>query len=273
MIDWIRQRLAQPLKTGPLPAGKVSLDHQQAGDIVTLCAGKPDDHQIMGQNVAHYLAHMRSLGDVLPEQALTDKKSLQKAISAGMSGVGSNREVLEKLRWRSKLQREIQSPYQDQQVGQRLRDCVQDLKSVLPEFAHIPHQLYLVGGPLGEREGRFGANSDLDVVMEVAPDCLTQAQAVVGRLERAVGERKHTFELHLTSSQEWPAVAHYFGASVELDEARLGPQVEGVIRDGLGTHGLQVNDQWRATRTEWSEPVVLSAASPFPRQSVTSLKS
>lgn len=273
MIDWIRQRLQLPPRTVPVPARELPLDHQQAGDIVSLCGGKPDDHQIMSQNVAHYLAHMRSLGDELPAEALTDKRSLQKAVSAGMSGLGCGREVAEKLRWRSKLQREIQSPYHDRQVGDRVHDCLQDLQSVLPEFAHIPHQLYLVGGPLGEREGRFGANSDLDVVMEVAPDSLLQAQELVGRLERASGERKHTFELHLTSSQQWPTVARYYGASVQLDESRLASQVEGVIRDGLGVHGLQVDGQWQATRTEWSEPVLLSAATPFPRQSVTSLKS
>lgn len=272
MIDWIRQRLQMPPKPRAIPR-ELPLDHQQAADIVSLCGGKPDDHQIMGQNVAHYLAHMRSLGDELPAGALTDKRLLQKAVSAGMSGLGSSREVAERLRWRSKLQREIQSPYQDQQVGERLDDCLRDLQSVLPEFSKIPHQLYLVGGPLGEREGRFGANSDLDVVMKVASDALPQAQALLGQLDKGRGERKHTFELHLTSSQEWPLVANYYGASVQLDESRLEPQVEGLIRDGLGAHGLQVNTDWQAVRTEWSEPVVLNAATPFPRQSVTSLKS
>ncbi len=271
MIGWIHKWLHLPPQNvaarAPLP-----LDHQQARDIVTLCGGKPGQHQIMEQNVANYLAHMRSLGDQLPAEALRDKQSLQKAVSAGMSGVGGQREVAEKLRWRSKLQREIQSPYQDQQVGERLQECVQDLQSVLPEFAQYPHHLYLVGGPLGEREGRFGGNSDLDVVMEVSPEVLSRAQALVGQLERAAGERKHTFELHLTSTQEWPAVANYYGASVELDESRLEPQLESLIRDGLGAHGLQVDADWKATRTEWSEPVTLSAPTPFPRQSVTSLK-
>ena len=271
MIDWIRQRLHMPTQKvaaqAPLP-----LDHQQAGDIVSLCGGKPDQHQIMEQNVANYLAHMRSLGDELPAGALQDKKSLQKAVSAGMSGVGGQREVAEKLRWRSKLQREIENPYQDQQVGERLQVCLQDLESVLPEFAKFPHQLYLVGGPLGEREGRFGGNSDLDVVMQVTPELLPQAQAVLGQLERPARERKHTFELHLTSSQEWPGVANYYGSTVELDESRLGPQLEGLVRDGLAAHGLQVDANWKATRTEWNEPVTLSAPTPFPRQSVTSLK-
>lgn len=273
MIDWIRQRLHLPASsTAPKTRPELPLDHQQASDIVSLCGGKSGQHQIMEQNVANYLAHMRGLGDELGPEALHDKQSLETAVAAGMSGIGSQREVLEKLRWRSKLHREIQSPYQDQQVGERLRDCLQDLQSVLPEFAKIPHQLYLVGGPLGEREGRFGGNSDLDVVMKVPPEDLSRAQALVGQLERSARERKHTFELHVTSSQQWPTVADYYGASVELDESRLGPQLDGLIRDGLGSHGLQIDAHWRATRTEWSEPVTLSAVTPFPRQSVTSLK-
>lgn len=273
MIDWIRQRLNVSPQAAAAPARKLPLDHQQAGDIVTLCGGKSFDHQIMGQNLAHYLAHLRSLGEELPAAALSDRKSLQKAVSAGMSGLGSSRQVTEKLRWHSKLQREIQAPYQDHQVGERLHDCLRDLQSVLPEFAQIPHQLYLVGGPLGEREGRFGANSDLDLVMRVAPDWLAPGQALMSRLERAPGERKHTFELHLTSTRQWPNVAHYYGAAVELDESRLGPQLDGLIREGMGTHGLQVDGHWQARRTGWREPVVLTAPTGFPRESVTSLKS
>lgn len=267
MIDWVRQRLHLPERPA---ARSLPLDHQQAGDIVSLCAGKPSQHQIMEQNVANYLAHMRRLGDELPPEALHDKNSLNKAVSAGMSGVGGQAQVAEKLRWRSKLQREIQSPYQDNQVGQRLNTCLDDLQSVLPEFASIPHELYLVGGPLGEREGRFGGNSDLDVVMKVEPQDLAEAQTVVHQLER--NERKHTFELHVTSSQQFPTVAEYYGSTVALDEQQLGPQVEGLIRDGLGAHGLQVDENWQAHRTEWNEPITLTAPTRFPRDSVTSLK-
>lgn len=273
MIDWIRQRLhGSPPTAAVRPPQGLPADHQQAEDIVSLCCGQAGPHQIMKQNVAHYLAHMRSLGDELPSEAFRDKQSLQKAVSAGMCGSGSQPQVAEKLRWRSKLYREIQAPYKDQQVGQRVRDCLLDLQSVLPAFTQIPHRLYLVGGPLGEREGRFGGNSDLDVVMEVTPEALPQARQVLGQLERSWEERKHTFELQLTSTRHWPTVSIYYGASVELDKSRLDSQIEGLIRDGLGAHGLQVDKDWQATRTSWKEPVSLRAVTPFPRQSVTSLK-
>lgn len=269
MIDWIRQRLHLPERP---PARPLPLDHQQAGDIVSLCGGQPSQHQIMQQNVANYLAHMRTLGDELPAEALRDQKSLQKAVSQGMVGHGGQQQVAEKLRWRSKLQREIQFPYRDNQVGVRLHECVQDLKSVLAPFAPFPHQVYLVGGPLGQREGRFGGNSDLDVVMKVQPEGLAQAQSLVAQLGREGADRKHTFELHVTSPEQFPEVERYFGASVELNETKLGTQVEGIVRDGLGAHGLAVDEHWEARRREWSPPATLVAPTPFPRTLVTTLK-
>ena len=99
MIDWVRQRLHLPERPAPRP---LPLDHQQASDIVSLCGGKPSQHQIMEQNVASYLAHMRSLGDELPAEALQDQNSLRKAVAQGMSGIGAQHQVAEKLRWRSK---------------------------------------------------------------------------------------------------------------------------------------------------------------------------
>ncbi|MFN8609662.1 MAG: hypothetical protein U0931_19135 [Vulcanimicrobiota bacterium] len=266
MIEWVRQRLHWP---SPV-SRPMSLDHQQAGDIVSLCGGKLSQHQIMEQNVANYLAHLRSLGDEIPAEALSDTRTLSQAVSGGMTGFSSQPQVLEKLRWRSKLMREIDSPYKDVEVGERLHLCLEDLQSVLPNFSEIPHQLYLVGGPLGEREGRFGGNSDLDVVMRVEPADLVRAQSLVHRLKRA--ERKHTFELHVTSSQQFPRVAEYYGATVPLDEKVLEAQVENLVRHGLGAHGLQVDEDWHAHRTKWIEPVTLSASAPFPRDSVTSLK-
>ncbi|MBS2036235.1 hypothetical protein JST97_14690 [bacterium] len=267
MIEWVRQRLHWPEHS---TARSLPLDHQQAGDIVSLCAGKLSDHQIMEQNVANYLAHMRSLGDELPAEALRDKRSLDRAVGAGMTGWSNQPDSLEKLRWRSKLDREIHSPYADFEVGQRLRECLSDLRSVLPEFSSLPHQLYLVGGPLGEREGRFGGNSDLDVVMKIDSENLARARALIRSLEKS--ERKHTFELHVTTGQQFSVVTDYYGSAVLLDEQRLDSQVETVVREGLSRHGLQVDEHWRAHRTEWNEPTTLSASTRFPREAVTSLK-
>lgn len=267
MIEWVRQRLHWPQSES---RRSLPVDHQQACEIVSLCAGKPSDHQIMEQNVASYLAHMRRLGDEIPTEALQDRRSLKRAIADGMGGVTGEPDLLERLRWRSKLDREVQAPYTDRQVGQRLRVCLNDLQSVLPEFSAIPHQLYLVGGPLGEREGRFGGNSDLDLVMKVEPEHLEAARSLVHLLERA--DRKHTLELHVTGGQQFPAVAQYYGSLVALQEEGLGPQVEGLVRDGLGSQGLQVDERWQAHRTAWAEPTTLPSSGPFPRHSVTTLK-
>ena len=75
MIDWIRQRLHLPERP---PARPLPLDHQQSG-------GKASQHQIMEQNVANYLAHIRTLGDELPPRALHDQNALKKAVSQGQA--------------------------------------------------------------------------------------------------------------------------------------------------------------------------------------------
>ncbi|CAN0407897.1 unnamed protein product, partial [Phaeothamnion confervicola] len=71
-------------------------------------------------------------------------------------------QIAGRLRWLSKLQRDIQAPYSDKQVGERLKSCSGELKSILGNFGEIGHEIHLVGGPLAANEGRFGGHSDLD---------------------------------------------------------------------------------------------------------------
>jgi hypothetical protein len=198
----------------------------------------------MAENVACYLAHLRGLGVTLPTQ--DSQKGALKAINGALQEAGSPvagepyLKLAGKLRWLSKLQRDIQAPYSDSQVGARLDTCCNDLQKILPHFSKIPHQLFLVGGPLASGEGRFGAHSDLDLVLAVDPQHRAQADQLVAQLSPAAAARKDTVQVYVTSTSQLPEVLEYFGNHAPLVAADPLPQVQQAVREGLQSQGLHI---------------------------------
>ena len=75
-------------------------------------------------------------------------------------------------RWQSKLTRDLEEPYRDEQVEQRLDVLQESLKENLQQLPGTPGRVYLTGS---FARGRLGGNSDLDGLVEVADEHLDQA--------------------------------------------------------------------------------------------------
>lgn len=107
----------------------------QAGDLMTQAKVELADHTHMRENIATYLAH--------------STRSIPSA------------------RWENKLQRELNSPYTDEQVYRHLEELEDSLQANLQELPVMPGKVYITGS---FAKGRLGANSDLDGFAVVKPE-------------------------------------------------------------------------------------------------------
>ena len=272
-FPWFSLTKAAP----PVASAPLCPDREQARDIVSLFQKKPEKNQIMAENVAGYVAHLRTLGVGLPAEGLEDRHALHSAINSAMCKAGQNHttetqlQMVGKLRWLSKLQRDVEAPYTDSQVGARLDHCCAKLTELLPHFSSIPHQLYLVGGPLAGGEGRFGANSDLDLVLTVADQDRARANLIAEQLNTH-SKHKDTLQIHITSDSEKPAVLGHFAHYREIDEAQAHNQISTAVREGIESRGLKVDGDWRSRRVDSPAFPPPSALKRFPSQLMTSVK-
>lgn len=119
------------------------------------------DHAVMRENVATLLAQLpdtfvETLAHEPPEELLT-------TVNRGY-GLGQGR-------WVDKIRREIEHPYDDQRVFDHLQELQDELRGRAAEVVAASHgawpcKFYVAGSLL---KGRFGGNSDLDVLCET--DC------------------------------------------------------------------------------------------------------
>lgn len=122
---------------------------QDAGRLLRERGIPEADHQAMQENLATYLAH-RGHDELAP-------------------------------RWQSKLDRELEHPYTDTQVEERIDQLQSCLKTVLDGLPAYPSQLFLTGS---FSRGRLSANSDLDAYATVKPEDL---KAGFDAFEKTVG--------------------------------------------------------------------------------------
>ncbi|MBS2037821.1 hypothetical protein JST97_22745 [bacterium] len=166
-------------------------------------------HEAMQENLATYLAH-RQGNELAP-------------------------------RWQAKLERELQTPYSDEQVQQRIDQLQNNLKALLDELPAYPSQLYLTGS---FSRGRLGANSDLDAYATLKPEHL---KAGFDSFEKHVGGGEACL---VPFSEKTPGLNRgnllAAGASVEVDAQRIGQP--GYLREVY----QQVQDQ-RSQRKETSQ--------------------
>lgn len=66
-------------------------------------------------------------------------------------------------RWLNKIRREVNKPYSDRQVGEKAQELDADFLTLLASDSRMPRQVHVTGGVT---RGRFGANSDLDLLAE-----------------------------------------------------------------------------------------------------------
>jgi predicted nucleotidyltransferase len=115
------------------------------------------DYTVLQGNVSH---HVQELSPDLVRQLASQGWSFE--------GVKADKHEQRPL---EKLQRDLAQPYTDAQVEQRLEVLQTEIQSTLRDFiAHnhgeYPKQVWVVGSLV---KGKFGANSDVDVVFSEAP--------------------------------------------------------------------------------------------------------
>lgn len=246
-----------------------------ARDMVSLC-GKPDEHKIMTENVAVYVAHLKGMGVGVKVESdyRSQLSTLKDALcEAGHPKPGETQlQIAGRLRWLSKLQRDIQAPYSDKQVGERLKSCSGELKSILGNFGEIAHEIHLVGGPLAANEGRFGGHSDLDLVMVVEDKDRARADKLAESLSPCVRDRKDTLQVYVTSQSQQGEVFDYFGPHEKIDESKIDANLRDKVREGLQTHGLELRDDFRARRVADPELHATTELKRFPSALVTPIK-
>lgn len=159
---------------------------QDAGRLMAERGIAAQGHQCLQENLATYLSHRDGDDQLAP-------------------------------RWQGKLDRELLSPYADSQVGARIDQLQNSLKTVLDQLPAYPRELYLTGS---FSRGRLGVNSDLDAYGTVKPQHLT---AAFDLFEKTVAG---TDACLVPFSEDTPGLNRgnllAVGASVQVDPSRIG---------------------------------------------------
>jgi hypothetical protein len=103
------------------------LDWVDAGQMLREQNIDPDNHKMMRENLATYLSHRT---DGIPSE-----------------------------RWQNKIDREMKTPYTDDQVFAHVETLEDSMQANISELPSYPSKVYITGS---FAKGRLGANSDLD---------------------------------------------------------------------------------------------------------------
>lgn len=146
-----------------------------ARSLLQAAGREPARHTILEENLATLLEHFQP--DFVSALEEVPAASRLEALN-GSYGNGPVHMAL-------KISREIrQKPYTDQQVMARLDElekaAAQTMREVLEGNAGYPCRFYVTGSLL---KGRFGANSDLDLLVAASPEWMQQNAWTVGMRE------------------------------------------------------------------------------------------
>lgn len=211
-------------------------------DLVELDASR---HQILQENLATYLHNLR---EAVPDGALKSMKALESWLK-GRACEYEKRATdggLELSRWPSKILRDLQTPYTDRQVGQRLRrvsrslECqVRRLRTDMPGY---PRSLMAFGGPL---HGRFGGHSDADYLYR---DPVPRA-ILAHPLATGFPCAPENFDARLARLGTNDVVMG--GPAVRLHGRTPWKAFERLVLGQLERKGLLVDDDWNVQRVSY----------------------
>jgi predicted nucleotidyltransferase len=113
-------------------------------------------HGLLRGNIASYLVNGATAG-TLEEIWKSDNFDAEKVSSH-----------MEPSRWKEKISRDLKDPYTDDQIISHIKDLDKELKekmrAIISGSKRFPSKLYILGS---FAKGRLGANSDLDILVEV----------------------------------------------------------------------------------------------------------
>lgn len=133
-----------------------------SGKLLTVIGRPAANHTMLRENVATYLTQLKP-GFLAELEEVPEDKLVSKVTCAYSQGP---------VDMVQKLSRDVaQKPYDDAAVLQRLRALETELKEKVGQTIQgsspYPCQFFLAGSLL---KGRFGANSDLDVLCQASPE-------------------------------------------------------------------------------------------------------
>ena len=133
-----------------------------SGKLLTVIGRSKANHTMLRENVATYLTQLKP-GFLVELEEVPEDKLVSKVTCAYSQG---------SVDMVQKLSRDLaQKPYEDAAVLQRLQALETELKDKVSQTiqgsASYPCQFFLAGSLL---KGRFGANSDLDVLCQASPE-------------------------------------------------------------------------------------------------------
>lgn len=204
----------------------ISSPNIAARSLLSATGRDPAQHTILEENLATMLAHYQAdfvsqLPDVPAEKRL-------EALN-GCYGKGP-------LTMAHKISREIrQKPYTDEQVHQRLEHLEQAVQSttrkVLEENVEFPCRFYVAGSVL---KGRFGANSDLDLLVAASPEWMARNFWQVGMQEDV------SIQCLQGSPEQQARKIDSFGKTLPVTPEQLCEPgfLHGLFRDSYAAKGL-----------------------------------
>lgn len=219
----------------------MSANRQAAAQLLFSRGVSSHNHSVMLENLAHYNAQL--------QQPLSDEMELMDL---------SVERTPTEHRWIGKIQRELRKPYDDGQVVQQMEALEADLKSLVSlKGGKFPSKLYITGSA---NKGRFGGNSDLDMLAEgLLSD--RSAASLAARpgwdVRKVVDKDGQTLRQEVSSPAgvhvdfllrpEFEQLSHWYGQHFEVDVARLqagqGSGLQEAIGKGFEEKGYEVSWQ------------------------------
>ena len=195
------------------------------------------NHTVLRANLAHYNAQLQT--PITDPWDLMDSKVTR---------------TPDERRWVDKISREIGKPYDDHKVAANFASLDHDLRSLLAvKGSKFPSKVYVTGGI---NQGRFGGNSDLDVIAEglLSPRSCGYLAAQPGwKVHQTVDPSGQTVTQSVStpagvhaeflSAPHFETLSNWFGKHFEVDVARARQGSTGVkeaIQQGFESKGFGV---------------------------------
>ncbi|MCA9790273.1 MAG: hypothetical protein KC910_00700 [Candidatus Eremiobacteraeota bacterium] len=204
------------------------LESYQARELLDLSSLTSADKTRLSENLAHYNHQM--------DPPVTHPWDLMDTTNP-------------RTRWHRKLQRDLSSPYTDSEAIQKLAQLEAELVTLLQAQNPFPSRLFVTGGIT---RGRFGANSDLDLVGQdlLADETCRRLAGYPGwSAARVIGPDGSTVKQSVSSPSGMHAdflvephfrrLTEWYGSAVALDEPRLAP----ILTRALEAKGYQVHGE------------------------------
>lgn len=254
--------LPELARTATMTALKPVSLHTHATNTLLQGIGKNRaDHSVLRENLEHYNSQLESPISDLWETA--DMAAERKP---------------EDMRWIQKIHRDVSQPYSDSDVAQHLGQLDSELVDLVRvgrlapsacKGSKFPSKMYVAGG-VGK--GRFGANSDLDVLGEgLLSDrsCEHLAAKVGWKVHKTVDEQGQTVAQSVHSpagvnaqflqSADFQKVAKWYGAHfvVDVESAKQGDSgLPAAVIQGFEDKGLEAKLDAKALSLRGDGPIV-----------------